>query len=948
MTMSLEHLQTVYSYGGGEALYSVFSAVASFFENYGGSVFKGLAMFGLLWAGFKSAANRDHYRFYIKWFLTYMTVMIILWQPGTTGMSMHIRDVITKETFNVQKLPPGLVIPAGIISGIGHGMTRAFENVFTDVNDLPYQKYGTVFGAQVSSELRNFKIGDPVFRENMESYVSNCMAYDVMIGQTYDITTLKNSRDVFSLIKKNASRFRMVDYRHPKRDPSDENEAGGGRDLITCYDAIVKLEGEFTKENTILGLKFPNFSRIAYNVEQGWLGSRGSKVAEPWRQSAGTMITKALETALGFYGNPESGQQALRQILMINAFKDKPASYGSMRALQNQNTAWHFTGELSRIVLPVMHATFECLVYGCFPIIIGFLFFTGAFRLLGSYFGILIWLQLWPLLFSILNLVISVFSRRAGLFKELTINNISNIVDTQTSYAMAASSLGMLVPVLSYMIVRGGAGQFVHIASQLAGASSQGVSVATGEVTSGNRNLDNVSMGNMSLDNANSHKHNITLDSRMMSGTRELSDGSLQKDFIFSGKDSIVQSGPGLTQSSGSLNIGLAKELQHSTQKSYQEQKQHHEQESFALEESQRATENHAVNFVSNLAENMNRGENYNFDTSTSEGRAFEETVNRARDLYESHNYSWEQASRYALNAGLSGSVGASTGAVGPNAGGNFNLGGDATGSFGSENNQSYSDSVSSNEAENLSHSLDTLYKASKSMSFGETQSQEKTLIDSFTQSYETTQSRSHSLRESKDAMQSLEMRKNFAESLNFRNDINLYDEAFRYVENLPDPVYKGYKLEQFQAQKIMNDMSPEGIQKRERLLEGFYERYMLKSHVPKALSQGNTSLKETYDNHNMRDNTDNFKFKVQGEEFQKIKRDGPFEKTHVHAKDSFNEAFDKTDKGYHDARVQTESVRSSLKAKVSQEEDNKGLVTRTFGMGQKNKNNDLWDKGKK
>ena len=178
---------------------------------------------------------------------------------------MHIRDVITKETFNVQGLPPGLVVPAGVISGIGHGMTEAFESVFSSVNDLPYQKYGTVFGAQVASELRNFKIQDPVFRENMESYVSNCMMYDVMLGQTYDITTLKTSRDIFSLIKNKASRFRMVDYRHPKTDPSNEDEPGGGRDLITCYDAIVKLEDKFKGEHNLLGLKFPNFSRIAYN-----------------------------------------------------------------------------------------------------------------------------------------------------------------------------------------------------------------------------------------------------------------------------------------------------------------------------------------------------------------------------------------------------------------------------------------------------------------------------------------------------------------------------------------------------------------------------------------------------------------------------------------------------------------------------------------------------------
>ena len=919
--MSLNDFTIVYSYGGGEALFSVLNAVAMFFNEHGNSVFKGLSMFGLLWAGIQSAVRREHYKFYIKWFVTYMAVMLILWQPGSSGLKLRIHDVLRAEAYSVEGLPPGLVIPAGLISSLGYEMTRAFENFFTSPDYLPYHKYGTVFASQVASELRNFKIQDPIFRENMESYISNCMMYDVMLGKKYDITDLKTSTNILELIKSHASVLRMLTYRMKNK---------GGRELITCKAAIADLMSYFDAEPLFLAKKFPFFSKLI------------SPIIRPDNLPAGSEILGALGAALSFYGHPETASQALRQLLIINAFKDKPASYGTLRAIQNQNTAWSFTVELSKIVLPVMHAIFEALVYGCFPIIIGFLFFTGAFRILGTYFGILIWLQLWPLLFAILNLVITVFSRRAGLHEELTINNITNIVDVQSSYAMAASSLGMLVPVLSYMIVKGGASQFVHIAGNLAGASMQGVAAATGEVTSGNRNLDNVSIGNTSLDNTNSHKYNIAPDSQGMHSRHELSDGTQKTDFIFGAKESITQSGPGLTQSSGPLNIGLAKELQKSSQKSYQEQEQHHQSESLALEKSQRATESHAVNFISRLAEGQSRGESYNFDTSTSEGQALEETISRAQDLHETHNYSWDQASRYALTGGGSASFGFGSPAAG--LGGSANVGVDATGSFGSENSQSYSDSVSSNEAENLSHNLDTLYKSSKSMTYGETQSQEKDLGDTFSHSYETTQSKSHSLRESNDKMQALEMRKNFAESINFRNDINLYDEAFRYVEKLPDPVYKGYKLEQFQAQKIMNDMSPEGIQKRERLLEGFYERYMPKPTVPESLAARGTSLS----NAKIENRVDDFKLETQGKEFSKVKESGPFEHSKIDSQKSFESQKKRAEETAQDVRMQTESVRSHLKDKVSQEEDNKGLMTKTFGMGQKNKNNELWDKGKK
>ena len=118
----------------------------------------------------------------------------------------------------------------------------------------------------------------------------------------------------------------------------------------------------------------------------------------------------------------------------------------------------------------------------------------------------------------------------------------------------------------------------------------------------------------------------------------------------------------------------------------------------------------------------------------------------------------------------------------------------------------------------------------------------------------------------------------------------------------------------------------------------------MPKPTVPESLAARGTSLS----NAKIENRVDDFKLETQGKEFSKVKESGPFEHSKIDSQKSFESQKKRAEETAQDVRMQTESVRSHLKDKVSQEEDNKGLMTKTFGMGQKNKNNELWDKGKK
>jgi conjugal transfer mating pair stabilization protein TraG len=662
-------LFTVYSYGGAETLSYIFNSIKMVFNSgLSDKLFQIMTMMGLIWAGLKTSISNDKVIPYAKWFGGYLLVILVLIQPtsvfkGNTGrMTIHIRDVITLKGYSIDSLPPGLVIPASIISQIGFSITRVFEAAFTqaDSNYLPYNEYGTMFGAEVLSELRNYKIQDPVFRENIEGYITNCMMYDVMIGRKYNLKELYNTNDILTLITQHASSIRMFNYR---------GSGKAGRKLVTCKAGIAELAGQFNEEPQLLTLKFPSFSNTANKPSNVGATSANSRYTNPFFASTTSPninqgFLRALEVSLSFYGQA-SGNAAdkIKQILLINAFKDKPASYGAIRAIQQQNTTWKYTGEIAQKILPIMHALFQALIYSSFPIIVCCVFFSGGIRVLGSYFGMMIWIELWAPLFAVLNLIVSVFAKNAGGIKEITIDSMNNIVSTQYSYAMAASSLGMLIPVLSYMIIKGGAGQFVHIAGQMLGASISGISTASQEATTGNVTLDHTIIGDKSFNNVNANKYDTTSTTSMGHMKNTLADGTVQTELVNGGV--IYNAGAGITGSTGSFNIAKRENLSKNLSDQRQTGQAIVTTNGNEYARQTQTIETRSVDLLAKISEAESKGDYYNRRGTVEEIAQLEQMTSRTKDLRENHDYTWQQAA--AASIGLSVGIGAGLEAGGRN-----------------------------------------------------------------------------------------------------------------------------------------------------------------------------------------------------------------------------------------------------------------------------------------
>ena len=962
---------TVYTYGGGDALYYIFIAVAKLFES---ALVESLihlgALLGLIWAAVKSGIERDNHKNYVRWFMTYVFIITAL-VPASNKMSIHIRDTVSTSGKSVDNLPPGLVIPASFISSIGYAVTKQFEEVFSlpDRNYLKYHEYGTMFAAEVMSEFENITIQDPVLRENMEGYINNCIMYDVMIGNAYDITDLKTSNDIMNLIKTNTSNIRMFNYRDPAK----------GRSLKTCKEAITLLDTQLSNEKDLLTKRFPALSK----------------------NNSGDDILKALDSTFAFYSpSPNSSAESqLKQLLLINAFKRSPSSYAAVRAAQSQNTTWQLTGEMAKQTLPIIHALFQALIYATFPIIICLMFFPGGFKALGSYFGMMLWIELWAPLFAILNLIISVFASRS-FPGSINIQNLENIVSSQSNYALAAASLGMLIPVLSYMIVKGGAGQFVHIASSLTGATNQGVGLAAQEVVSGNRSMDNVSIANRSRNNLNANKFDTSTNIDVSSAVKEKMPDGTVKTGLAGGN--IYESGAGKTESSSSTNVYINEDIRESQQKAYQDQKSVLEGAMQEYSKVTQSTERHAIDYLSTMARHQAEGKIYDINNSTEAGRALTAVLSKIHDLKENHGYSWSQAAEGALSGNLGAgvhagvkfgvtsqteepntkvkledikpdlasqneqpdtkvklddvtntdqklkeipvktekgfSVGSKEGvpiknevSVGAGAQAHAGLGASGKASALNQDTQSLNESTTISNNKQTSDNFSAVSKMSKSVTFNENDAEEKRLSDNFSNSYENFKSQRDNVSKQQSRLNQFNTNISKSHDHTFTVGSNQYHNLVRFIASKPDSRFPSTNIGDSQAIRIIAKGGPEYQKHVGDFKDSIF--YQGRNNVTDTLNAKETEInnktnfntEELIQNYKPEDGTKVVKDKFRNEHFK------DFEVNGQNVKDTVNAREQVVNDKINTQQSESKNTENELRKKVNKAEKRKSFLGKLF-----------------
>ena len=492
----------IYAYQNSESLFGIFNAAAAIHasNDYLAAV-AAVAFCGFVAALIAYAFAPEKLQGW-KWLATVVLVFSILIVPKVTvGIIDKTGGAPVKVVDNV---PFGIAMLGSVTSTIGHTLTGLFETAFQVIpgqgalpSELAYEKNGLMFGNRLIRETGNVVFQGPNFRTDLINFIHNCTMYDLIDG-TISPSTFSSSGDVWPLMATpNPARFSTI------------TASGSSVDVGTCPDVYANLNGRIPAQITLIQ------GRLAFQLNPTLPGAAAAAAIAGQIQQAylKNSIADASATAADL----------IRQNAVLNAINDTsniigqkvndPAAMvlavGRAQAVAQQNASWLNYGKVAEQALPVFRNVIEAVTYALFPLLVLLLVLTSgretmlAFK---GYAAILIWIQLWPPLYAVLNYMASIYASYdlaaaadlgAGV-KALSLQTASTIYSRAISGEAVVGYLAISIPFIAWAALK----RMENFGTALVGGLSglQGVlSGSTSAAATGNVNMGNVAMDQTQL-----------------------------------------------------------------------------------------------------------------------------------------------------------------------------------------------------------------------------------------------------------------------------------------------------------------------------------------------------------------------------------------------------------------------------------------------------------------
>ena len=488
----------IYAYQNSDSLFGIFNAAAAIHasSDYAAAV-AAVAFCGFVAALIAYAFAPDKLQGW-KWLATVLLVFSILIVPRVTvGIVDKTGGSAVKVVANV---PFGIAMLGSVTSTIGHTLTGLFETAFQVIpgvgglpSELTYEKNGLMFGNRLIRDTGNVVFQDPNFRTDLINYIHNCTMYDLIDG-TIDPGTFSSSDDVWALMgTPNPARFTTV-------------SAGGGATTVdTCPNVYTNLNGRLPAQITRIQ------GKLAFQLNPTLPSATAAAAIAGQIQQA--YVKNSIATAAA------SAADLIRQNAVLNAINDTssiigqkvndPASMvlsvGRAQAVAQQNATWLNYGKVAEQSLPVFRNVIEAITYALFPLFVLLLLLTSGRETMVAFKGyaaILIWIQLWPPLYAVLNYMASIYAAydlaaAADLgsgAKALSLQTASTIYSRAISGEAVVGYLAISIPFIAWAALK----RMENFGTALVGGLSGLQGMLAG--TTGSAAVGNVSMGNVAMD----------------------------------------------------------------------------------------------------------------------------------------------------------------------------------------------------------------------------------------------------------------------------------------------------------------------------------------------------------------------------------------------------------------------------------------------------------------
>lgn len=471
-------MNEVYVIAGGEWLRNNLNAIAAFMGTRTWDSIEKIALTLSVLAVAVIWVQRHNVMDLLGWVAVFVLISLLV-NVRTSVQIIDNSDLV--KVHRVDNVPVGLAMPLSLTTRIGHAMVASYEMIFTQPDSVTYSKTGMLFGAELVSKSTDFLSRNPEIANLFQDYVQNCVMGDIYLNHKYTLEELMASADPYTLIFSRPS---------PLRGVYDSNN-----NFVTCKDASVSLKDK-------LNLDTQSGGKTWHYYAQQLFGGR----PDP-NLLFSTLIGDSYSY---FYGSSKSASQIIRQNVTINALKEGITSYAARNgdsaslvnlattsSMEKQRLAHVSIGHVAMRTLPMTQTILTGIAIGIFPLLVlAAVFNKLTLSVLKGYVFALMWLQSWPMLYAILNSAMTFYAKQNGA--PVVLSEISQIQLKYSDLASTAGYLSMMIPPLSWMMVRGLGAGFSSVYSHFASSAISPAASAAGSVVDGN-----YSYGNMQTENVN-------------------------------------------------------------------------------------------------------------------------------------------------------------------------------------------------------------------------------------------------------------------------------------------------------------------------------------------------------------------------------------------------------------------------------------------------------------
>ena len=367
----------VYVIGFGDLYHEFFNAIAATMGNSDyHTLLKLMVILGGGWTLALSAC-RQQLTMNIRWLLTYFALTSVILLPNARVI---IQDRTGGPSYTVQSIPLGLALLANLTTSVGTGFTELVESVFHTPNDLSYTQSGMLMGARMVTAGTRFEVSDSAFKQSLESFVKQCVFYDVLLHK-YSLDTLRQQPNIWHFISQQASPVRAFVYHDT---------------IISCQAGAAKLNRDWQQalHDSHWIHRFP------------WLNTTQAST------NAKAQLLSYLTTSYQQLAHlSENAAELMQQSMMIHALRDSAhtwvnsfhpslSSLTLVKAQAQKREGYHLLYQLAVYWLPLTKAAMELVLLGASLIGVLLMLFPFGTQLLKNYVMTFIWLQLWPPLFA--------------------------------------------------------------------------------------------------------------------------------------------------------------------------------------------------------------------------------------------------------------------------------------------------------------------------------------------------------------------------------------------------------------------------------------------------------------------------------------------------------------------------------------------------------------------